>query len=214
MGGIDRELMETGRVPDGLLGNRATFCVQHPGTVTKKHRSESQVAKVSRGLGWGMIADRMPNPTLYLAMRGGNTTAEHTHVDLLSFRVLVGREWMIENGRGGTYLQPTYFSRRRTEINDINATYKNTIFINGVGVPPGSSTASESTVRAGSVYGIRMIATTAMSADVGALFCGRLALMVDDEAFVIIDRVLTREISRTESRLHTYQDAAPAAAAR
>ena len=206
MGEINREIIESGRGLDGLMGGSATFCVQHPGTVTRKHRDESHVAKVYKGLGWGMIADSMPKPNLYLSMRGGTTTEEHNHVDLLSFRILVGTEWLIENGRGGRYLQPTFFSKRRTEINDINATYKNTIFINGVGVPPGSTTDSEDVVRGDGVYGIRMIATTAMDRDVGAVFCGRLALMVDDSAFVIIDRILTREISRTESRLHSYQD--------
>ena len=206
MGEIDRELAETGKGLGGLMGGSATFCVQHPGTATQKLRTESQVAKVFKGLGWGMIADRMPKPNLYLAMRGGSTTEEHNHVDLLSFRILIGNECLIENGEGGKYLQPTFFSKRRTDINDINATYKNTIFINGVGVPPGSKTDSEKVVRGDGLYGLRMTATTAMGPDVGATFCGRLALMVDDAAILIIDRVLTREIARTEARMHSYKN--------
>ncbi|MBT3193983.1 MAG: hypothetical protein HN341_15670, partial [Verrucomicrobia bacterium] len=206
MGEIDRELTETGMGLDGLMGGSATYCVQHPGTAASKRWTESQVAKVYKGLGWGMIADSMPKPKLYLSMRGGSTTEEHNHVDLLSFRVLVGNEWLIENGHGGSYLQPTFFSKRRTDINDVNATYKNTIFINGVGVPPGSETDSESVVRGDGLYGIRMIATTAMSPDVDATFCGRLALMVDDAAIVVIDRIQTSGISRTEARMHSYKN--------
>jgi hypothetical protein len=205
MGEIDRELAETGKGLGGLMGGSATFCVQHPGTVTRELRTESQIAKVYKGLGWGMIADSMPKPNLYLSMRGGNTTEEHNHVDLLSFRILIGDECLIENGEGGKYLHPTFFSKRRTDINDINATYKNTLFINGVGVPPGSKTDSEKVVRGDGLYGVRMTATTAMGPDVGATFCGRLALIVDDAAILIIDRVLAREIARTEARMHSYK---------
>jgi hypothetical protein len=208
MSEIDRELADTGKGLGGLMGGSATFCVQHPGKPVDIPWNETQVAKVYKGLGWGMIADSMPEPKLYLAMRGGNTTAEHTHVDLLSFRVLVGREWLIENGHGGAYLQPTFFSKRRTDINDINATYKNTIFVNGVGVPPGSETDSEQVVRGDDVYGVRMTATAAMDPNVGATFFGRLSLMIEDSAIVVIDRVKTRGISRVESRLHSYKTVA------
>jgi len=205
MGAIDSYLAETGEGLGGLMGGRATFCVQHPGTVARELRGESRVAKVYEGLGWGMIADSMPKPDLYLAMRGGNTTAEHCHVDLLSFRVLIDKEWLIENGRSGEYLHPTFFSPHRTEINDINATYKNTIFLNGIGPIPGSTTDLEEAVRGHGYYGLRMIASRAMAVDRG-VFCGRLALMVDDSALLIVDRVETPELSRVESRMHSYQN--------
>ncbi len=204
MGAIDSYLDETGEGLGGLMGGSATFCVQHPGTVTRRIKTESRVARVYKGLGWGMVADAMPKPNLYLSMRGGDTTAEHSHVDLLSFRVMVGKEWLIENGRSGEYLHPTFFSKHRTKINDINATHKNTIFINGVGPIPGTTTDREQVVRGQGYYGVRMIASSAMA--VRHCFCGRLALMVDDAAFVIVDRVKTRFISRVESRMHSYKD--------
>jgi hypothetical protein len=204
MGAIDSYLTETGEGLGGLMGGSATFCVQHPGTVTRNIKTESRVAKVYKGLGWGMIADAMPKPKLYLSMRGGDTTAEHSHVDLLSFRLLVGKEWLIENGRSGEYLHPTFFSKHRTRINDINATHKNTIFINGVGPIPGTTTDRVQAVRGQGCYGVRMIASSAMA--VRHCFCGRSALMVGDAAIVIIDRVETRFLSRVEARMHSYRD--------
>jgi len=203
-GAIDRHLAQAGNGMRGAMGGRSTCCALHPGTATEKIKTESQVAKVRKGLGWGLIADSMPEPKLYLAMRGGNTTDEHTHLDLLSFRVLVGKEWLIENGRIGPYLHPTAFSEHRFKINDLNATYKNTIFINGVGPIPGSVTDKEQAVRGQGCYGVRMDASSAMA--VNDIFCGRLALMVDDAALVIIDRVKTPDISRVEARMHSYHD--------
>ncbi len=207
MGAIDSYMTETGRGLSGLMGGGATGCVLHPGTASKDTRGETRVAKVWKGLGWGLIADSMPRPNLYLSMRGGNTIEEHTHVDLLSFRVLVGKEWLIENGRSGRYLFPTTFSEHRAKNNDLNATYKNTIFVNGVGPIPGSKTDSERVVRGQGCYGVRMDASSAMALPTDdPVFCGRLALMVDDSAIVIIDRVATQGISLVESRMHSYKN--------
>ena len=206
MGAIDSYLIKTGKGMSGLMGGSATSCVLHPGTAQKDRRNLTHVAKVWKGLGWGLIADSMPNPKLYLSMRGGNTIEEHTHVDLLSFRVLVGKEWLIENGRSGRYLFPTTFSEHRAKNNDLNATYKNTIFINGVGPVPGSETDTEQVVRGQGCYGVRMDATSAMVlAEEDSFFCARLALMVDDSAFVIIDRVTSPGLTLVESRMHSYK---------
>ena len=66
MGAIDSHLAATGRGMGGLLGGSATCCVLHPGIASKKVKTEKQVAKVWKGLGWGMIADSMPRSNLYL----------------------------------------------------------------------------------------------------------------------------------------------------
>jgi len=203
-GAIDRRLAKAGTGMRGLMGGPAIGCVLHPGTASREIKTESRIAKVRKGLGWGVIADSMPEPALYLSIRGGSTNYEHTHLDLLSFRVLVGKEWLIENGRIGPYLQPTAFSRHRFKINELNATYKNTLFINGVGPIPGSATDREQAVRGQGCYGVRMDASSAMV--VRNCFCGRLALMVDDSALVIIDRVQTPGNSRVEARMHSYCD--------
>jgi len=203
-GAIDRLIAKAGTGMGGLMGGPSICCVLHPGTAGPGARTENRVAKVRKGLGWGVIADSMPEPTLYLCIRGGSTRYEHTHLDLLSFRVLVGREWLIENGRIGPYLHPTAFSQHRFKINELNATHKNTLFINGVGPLPGSATDREQTVRGQGCYGVRIDASSAMV--VRNCFCARLALMVDDSALVIIDRVRTRCDSRVEARMHSYHD--------
>ena len=203
-GAIDRLLAESGCGMQGLMGGASLGCVLHPGVASPKTGTDRQIAKVRKGLGWGMIADSMPEPRLYLSIRGGSTTYEHTHVDLLSYRVLVGKEWLIENGRAGPYLHPTAFSQHRFKINELNATYKNTIFINGVGPLPGSGTDKEQAVRGQGCYGVRLDASSAMA--VRHCFCARLALMVDASALVIIDRIRTRDLSRVEARMHSYHD--------
>ncbi|KPK46704.1 MAG: hypothetical protein AMK72_09405 [Planctomycetes bacterium SM23_25] len=205
-GAIDKHMADAGRGMGGLMGGPSIACVLHPGTASQQIKTERQVAKVRKGLGWGLIADSMPEPRLYLSIRGGSTTHEHAHLDLLSFRVLVGKEWLIENGRNGPYLHPTAFSQHRFKINELNATYKNTLLINGVGPLPGSATDKEQAVRGQGCYGVRMDASSAMA--VQDCFCARLALMVDDSALVVIDRVQTPDNSRVEARMHSYHDVA------
>jgi hypothetical protein len=163
-------------------------------------------ARLYKGLDWAVIADRQPKPRLFMSVRGGSTKVPHGHCDLFSFNVAVNGEKLIANEGNAEYLDTT-FSARRYDLPDINAQYKNTIFINGVGVFYGAALESTGAFNRRNVSGVRMIGADAMGLSreegAAAAFCGRLILMLKSSAFLVIDRVVTQHPARIESRLHT-----------
>ncbi len=164
-----------------------------------------RVVKLYRGMDWGILADRMPNPRLYLSVRGGTTEVPHSHRDLMSFNCVIGDEPLVANVNEGEYLDTT-FSPRRFELFEMTPASKNTLLINGVGIA-GESTVRTQTVRLKGAEGIRIDGTRAfgqMRDGRTARFCGRLFLMLSGRAFLIIDRVELPFTGRVESRLHTY----------
>ena len=86
---------------------------------------------------WAVLADRMPDPHLYMALRGGSTDDPHAMVDVLSFQIVVGSEKLIHNynNRGGDEYMQTTFSQRRNDIFEMGQPAKNVPFLNGVGLP-------------------------------------------------------------------------------
>jgi len=195
----------------GEVGSRwpeaAEWLVVHPGRRAPAARPERNVTRLWRGMDWGIIADRMPAPRLYLAVRGGTTRVYHGHRDLLSYHCVVGDEAMISNLGIEEYLDST-FSPRRQEVFEVTPASKNVILINGVGIERDSTVASR-VVRAPGLTGIRMDATEAMGVSrdgPAAEFCGRLFLMIRGKVVLIVDRVLLPHDGRVESRAHTFAD--------
>ena len=184
--------------------------------LTASITTEQNVAKLYPQLDWGILADRLPNPTMYLAIRGGTTTVPHSHLDLLSFFAVVGHEAMITSLGNAEYMDTT-FSSRRWEIFEMTPAAKNTILINGVGITLDSQVSTE--VVAGKNWkGIRLDATETMGMSRGkqpvATFCGRLFIMLAGKGFIVLDRVELPHPGRVETRLHTWQevDLAPTSA--
>jgi len=198
--------------------NAAEWLALHPGTPAGKRRSAAKgsVVKLYKGLDWGVLADSMPDPRVYLCVRGGTTKVPHGHRDLLSFHCVVGGERLITDVKPAEYLDTT-FSSRRDEIFEMSPASKNTILINGVGITPGSSLDRTERVRLPGAEGIRLEATTAMgwtrSRGAAVRFCGRLVLLLGGRAFLIIDRVEMPFPGRMESRMHTSAQVQAAKAA-
>jgi hypothetical protein len=199
---------------NALEGATPLWLLVHDGVDTPAPRMEEHVVRVITGLDWGILADRMPQPDLYMSVRGGNAGAAHAHDDLLSFNCCVGNEILIGNPKPCKYL-PTTFTKRRGEIPDINPQFKNTILINGVGIYHGTKTDSVEVVEGPGCKGIRMVATTAFTTPAGSPrprnmsrldFVGRLFLMLDWKAWLIVDCISSPKggPSLCESRLHTY----------
>ncbi|MBN4073939.1 heparinase II/III family protein [bacterium AH-315-E10] len=174
-------------------------------TKTKVTRNYSNFYK---GMDWGVLADKLPDPKFYCTVRGGTTQVPHGQRDLLSFFCVVGNESLIANAPATGYLDTT-FSARREELFEIGPGSKNTIFINGVGICPGSELDKTEHVSHGLINGFRLIATTAfgpMRDGPTATFCGRLLLMLDGKGILIIDRFDLSQVGRVESRIHTMHD--------
>jgi hypothetical protein len=170
-------------------------------------QTNPRVAKLYQGLDWAILADQHPKPQLFMSIRGGTTNIPHGHCDLFSFHVVVNDEKLITNEGNAEYLDTT-FSPRRYDLPDINAQFKNTILINGVGIPHGAALDSTRIFNRPGVSGVRLEGTGAMNLARGnenaATFCGRLALLLKGKAFLIIDRVVTSHPARIETRLHTH----------
>lgn len=144
-----------------------------------------------------------------MSIRGGTTKVPHGHCDLFSFNIVVHDEKLITNEGNAEYLDTT-FSSRRYELPDINAQFKNTILINGVGIFHGASLDSTRIFNRPGVSGVRLVWAAAMGLsfrnDTSATSCGRLALLLKGTAFLIVDRVVAAHPARIESRLHTHAE--------
>jgi len=186
----------------------AEWLALHPGTSVQPARQHiaSPAVKIYAGLDWGIVADRMPEPQLYAAVRGGTTRVPHGHRDLLSFHCVVGGERLVTNLVPQEYLDTT-FSPRREEIFEVGPFSKSTLLINGVGVVSGATLDCTEPIRLPGAVGIRLEATTAMGAmrdGPAAEFCGRVVLLLKRRAFLVLDHVRLPHVGRVEARLHTF----------
>ncbi|MBN1671281.1 MAG: heparinase II/III family protein [Kiritimatiellae bacterium] len=217
-GQLDAHLQANGIRAHGWP-DAAEWLALHPGRrvplrkarAARAARAEPYAALYT-GLDWAVLADRMPQPRLYMSIRGGTTRVPHSHRDLMSFHCLVGSERLVVNLGPAEYLDTT-FSARRYELPEMMPMWKNTLLINGVGVTDGAALDCTELVRHGRARGVRLVATTAMGASrdrVAATFCGRLILLLDNHAFLVVDRVRLPHTGRCESRLHTFAEVRPA----
>lgn len=173
--------------------------------------ADKPIAKHYKGQDWGVLADRWPNPKLYLSLRGGSTQVPHSHLDLMSFHCVVGNERLITNLGPNQYLDTT-FSPRRPELPEISYASKNTVLINGVGVPSRAELSSMRKVRGGDCVGFHLDASSAMGTmrdGNAAKFCARLVLMVAQRVIVIVDRVVLPHVGLIETRLHSEATVQP-----
>jgi hypothetical protein len=203
-GVLEDRLIRGAAADGGKWPGAEDWLVVHPGRRTPAARAQHNVARLYDGLDWGVIADRMPGPRLYMSVRGGTTKVHHGHRDLLSYHCVVGDEAMVTNLGIEEYLDST-FSPRRAELFEVTPASKNVILINGVGIAEGSSVTTRP-VRGAGLVGMRMDATEAMGVSrdgPAADFCGRLFLMLEGKAFLIVDRVVMAHDGRVESRAHT-----------
>ncbi len=205
---LDRRLVKWG-AGDGTWPNEAETALLHPRKMPRVKKASVSRHHLIKGLEWGYCADRMPEPSLYVAVRGGTTNAPHVHRDLMSFHVVVGEEKLIESIPVQDYVDTT-FSPRRFELYETSAASKNMIFINGVGVADGATVETRLITGRG-FRGFRIDATSAMGTmrdGPVANFCGRLILMLKDRAILVVDRVEVSHVALVESRLHTFAQAA------
>ncbi len=187
----------------------AEYLLLHPRRAAALPRPKPRIRKLYRGLDWGLLADRWPQPNAYLSVRGGTTEVPHSHRDLLSFHYVLGDQSMITNLTPKDYLDTT-FSNRRWELFEMMPASKNTLLINGVGiVKPSRVVTSE--IDLPGARGFRLDATPAMGTmrDANAArFAGRVFLMLDDGTVLILDRVELPHVGRVEARMHTYAQVA------
>lgn len=190
-------------VRDGGWPDLAELLLFHPRRRGRPAPVQRPARRLYRGMDWAVLADRLPAPHIYAAIRGGTTEVPHGHRDLLSFWGVVGDEALIENLGVGPYLDTT-FGPRRYELFETMPASKNTLLINGVGVT-GGATVRTRAVDIGRRPGVRLEATEAMGTmrdGPVCRFCGRLFLLLG-EALLIVDRIELTQYGRPEARFHT-----------
>ncbi len=173
-----------------------------PGTI---QQVQTDIVKLYEGQDWGIIADRIPKPNLYLAVRGGTTEVPHSHRDLTSFHLVMGKQPVITNLGVTEYLDTT-FSERRFELYDTTPASKNVILVNGVGITGKSTVVTQKVNPAPGIDGLHIDATSAMGnmRDGPAVKTNqRYYLLVEGAALLIIDIVEAAQFARFESRMHT-----------
>jgi hypothetical protein len=190
---------------DGPWPNVAELALFHPGQVSNPKDGAWANRALVRGLDWGYVADQMPDPGLYMSIRGGTTDAPHVHRDLMSFFVVAGGEKLIENVGVDDYMDTT-FSARRFDLYEPSAHSKNTIFLNGVSIED-KATVRTTLIDGPGFEGFRIDATEAMGMmrdGPVATFCGRALILVKKKGILVIDRVVVSHAALVESRLHTF----------
>jgi len=162
-------------------------------------------AVLYRGLDWGILRDREESPEFYLSARSGDTAIPHGQPDLLSFHCVIAGHPVVTNLSGAGYLDTT-FSSRRNDLFELSPHAKNTILVNGVGMEVGKSGAIEK-LQLPVGPALRLEATDAYATvcrDKPMVeFVGRLCVLLDGEAMLILDRVVTPQAAQFESRLFT-----------
>ncbi len=162
-------------------------------------------------MGWAVLADRWPQPTVFLSLRGGSSDVPHGHHDLSSFEAVIDGERLIGNVRNIDYLDTT-FSSRRYELYELTQAAKNVLLINGTGFEPHAEAAPQA-VKQDSLRGFILDMSHCMgtlpdwSSEGGPSPAARLyrrgVFLTPDRNLLIIDRIVPNAEARLEVRLHT-----------
>jgi len=191
----------------------AELMVFHPRKVvagtSHSQRSKSMVGKLYPKLDWGILADRMPDPSLYLSVRGGRQGPDVPHgvLNLLSFHCVVGTERLIDSigiEGGNDYLETT-FSDRRRDLPEAGPFTKNTLFLNGVGInDPGQAATMALAGRGWKGFRLDVTGSIYWYEAATVKFCARLFLMMEGPFALIVDRADLSATGRMEARFHTF----------
>jgi hypothetical protein len=173
-----------------------TFLEQHA-------RKKTPVARVYKGMGWGIIADDEAFPSLRMAVRG-NTTAKagHASQDQLSFKCMVDGELMIsdQHDRPGVS-----FTNRGSHVYGRSAASKSGLFVEGLGCDLSMGTDTTEVVKGKGIIGIRVDATGCYLKQWQNAFIGRLFLLVDSRYWLVVDRQSAGD-NCMEARFHTFAE--------
>jgi len=90
--------------------------------------SELAPVKVYHEIGWAAIADRWPRPSMYVAVKTGDLSANHSQHDMNSIQLQVDGEMLLIDLGHGPFSQE-YFSDARGEFYQVQAAAHNTITV-------------------------------------------------------------------------------------
>lgn len=166
----------------------------------EREKKKHPLARVYDGLGWAVLADDSVFPKLRLSARGGSSEVRgHGHLDLLAIKCMVNGVRFIEDQEGGN--MAVNFTARGTDLYERSPAAKSTLLVGGLGCEENVTTPNPDIIQGDGLLGIRLDGSKIYMHRWGRNFIGRLALMVEDRYWLIID---TAPGNTIESRFHTY----------
>jgi hypothetical protein len=173
-------------------------------TFRKQHaRKKTPIARVYRGMAWGIIADDEAFSTLRMAVRGGTTAkAGHALPDQFSFMCMVNGERMIS----AQIDRPSVsFTKRGNDVYGRSAPSKSGLFIEGLGCDRSMDIDTTEVVKGKGITGIRVDGGGCYLDGWQNAFIGRLFLLVDSRYWLVIDRQSAGN-NCMEARFHTFAE--------
>ena len=183
--------------------NAVELLAFHPRRIRGRTPVQRNVVRRYRTLDWYWMADRWPDPNLYVSIRGGTTEVPHGHLDLTSFHCVAGGEALVTSPHV-EYLDTT-FSPRRWEIFEMTPGANNVVMINGVGIVRPSTVQSRA-LKVKGCPAVRLEATAAMGGmrdGRAARFYGRFMMLLGADALLVLDHFELMHFGRMEVRFHT-----------
>ncbi|MCF7837233.1 MAG: hypothetical protein K9N49_01240 [Candidatus Marinimicrobia bacterium] len=181
----------------------AELLLFHPGrTFTQKTDCSWPHVSIQKGLEWSYLTDHWPTPSLYASVRGGTTKAPHTHQDLTSVTIIIGKEALIAPISTREYIDTTFYDGRRFELYENIAASKNVFMVNGVGLPQ-PATIETRQIAGNGWEGVVLDGIEAAVFGTPVEVFGRAVLMLEKRALLILDRVTLRNPGQAEARFHS-----------
>ena len=179
-----------------------------PETRVPAAKPQKNFVSIYPNLGWAVIADQWPRPSVYASVRGGplGSPGSHAHDNLLSWNGVVGTERMIVSYHRDTYYGPS-FGGRAWDIYERSPRAKNTIFIAGLALGlnrRGHPHAAETTFQLPVGPALRLDASSASR--YSARFVCRLFVVLGHHGLLVLDRVEGAS-GPVEVRTHTMKKA-------
>ncbi|MBI1336342.1 MAG: DUF4962 domain-containing protein [Phycisphaera sp.] len=157
--------------------------------------------------GWGVLADKWPEPNIYVAYRAGQLGGAHTQDDLLTWHGVVGNEVMVKNIYSG-HVSQNSFAGRRSELFETGSQSKNSLFVGGLGPTgnrngPASARTTEYLLPTGPMALLE--ATRAMDTTRNRpRYVARAFLIVRDKGLLVLDRVVSPSGGGQPVEVRTY----------
>jgi hypothetical protein len=156
-------------------------------------------------IGWGYMSEGFPRPGSFVSIRGGSTDVPHAQADLMSFWLQTPDEQLLVNADDGAYLDTT-FSAQRHELYGCGPLSKNTILLNGVGIPPESTSRTRSFQHEGH-FVVQVDTTDCFTGSYQdqptTQRCCRSFVNLGQGRYLVVDRVRFTNEGQFETRFHT-----------
>lgn len=85
--------------------------------------------KIYNEIGWAAIADHWPEPNLYVALKTGDLSANHSHLDMNAVQVQVDGEMLLADIGNPPFSQSYYFTPERYSFYQAQAQAHNTVVV-------------------------------------------------------------------------------------